>query len=126
MITITPLDQLGMDERGGTYTFDTDRTGPYMVTHRRAGSASGRHFHHGVSPKKNPEHLILMKGTVQVNWKNMRGPESGSVHVEAPARIVIPAWVWHEVIAETDFVMLELNGPEDGREDTYRDVARQV
>ena len=120
MVTITPLEQIGLDERGGTYVFDTDgRHGQFMVTERKAGTASGRHYHEGVSPNKNPEVLILMTGDIQLNWRNIKGAEQGSISVSAPVRIVVPAWVWHEVIALSDMVMLELNAAADGRGDTY-------
>jgi hypothetical protein len=118
MITITALKQIGLDERGGTYVFDTTHTGEFMMTQRKKGSSSGRHYHNGVSPNKNPEQLILMSGSVTLNWRNMRGPENGSVDVQAPARIAIPAGVYHEVIALEDFVMLELNSTADGQGDT--------
>jgi quercetin dioxygenase-like cupin family protein len=120
MITITPLELAGQDERGGTYVFDTDRSGQLIVAHRKAGSASGRHYHKGVSANKNPEKLILMKGEVEVNWKNMLGEQQGSARATGPALIVIPANLWHEVIALTDFVMLELNALKDGHGDTFR------
>jgi dTDP-4-dehydrorhamnose 3,5-epimerase-like enzyme len=121
MVTITPLQQIGLDERGGTYVFDTDgRHGQFMVTERKAGTVSGRHYHEGVSPNKNPEVLILTAGDIQLNWRNIKGEEQGSISVSAPAQIVVPAWVWHEVIALTDMVMLELNAAADGRGDTYR------
>ncbi len=120
MIEITPMEQLALDDRGGTYVFDTcGRSGQFMVTHRRAGSISGRHYHQGVHPGKNPERLVLMKGDILLNWKHIGGEEKGSVPVAGPALIVMPAGVWHEVIAVTDFVMLELNSAADGRGDTY-------
>lgn len=120
MITILPLEQIGLDERGGTYVFDTaGRSGQFMVTQRRAGSISGRHYHEGKRPGKNPEVLVLLKGDVLLNWKDIHGPARGSEPASAPARITIPAGVWHEVIAVTDFVMLELNSAEDGKGDTY-------
>jgi hypothetical protein len=126
MVTIQPLEQIGQDERGETFFFDTDRSGQFIVAHRKEGTVNGRHYHKGSNPNKNPEELILMKGTIQVNWKKMPGAESGvpsesgSIRGIGPARIVIPANVWHEIIALTDFVMLELNSAADGRNDTYR------
>lgn len=136
MITITPLEQIGQDERGGTFVFDTDRNGQLIVAHRKEGTVNGRHYHKGANPNKNPEELILMKGSIRINWKDMReagnaanqgsgtnqgsAAETGSIQGVGPARIVIPAYIWHEIIALTDFVMLELNSAEDGRNDTYR------
>ncbi|TDW97306.1 hypothetical protein [Dinghuibacter silviterrae] len=120
MIHVTPMEQIGLDERGGTYVFDTSgRSGPFMMTHRRAGSVSGRHFHQGIHPGKNPERLVLMKGDILLNWKHVGGDAHGSQPVHGPALIVIPAGVWHEVIAVTDFVMMELNSTADGKGDTY-------
>jgi len=126
MITITPIEQVGEDERGATFVFDNDRHGQFIVAHRKAGSASGRHYHKGVSPNKNPEKLILMQGTIEVNWRNIEGAlregaqETGSITGSGPALVVIPAGVWHEVMAVTDFVMLELNALADGQGDTYK------
>ncbi|HTJ10623.1 MAG TPA: hypothetical protein VL547_01295 [Dinghuibacter sp.] len=120
MIDIIPIEQIGLDERGGTYVFDTfGRSGQFMVTYRRAGSISGRHYHEGIRPGKNPERLVLLKGDILLNWKDVRGDDRGSEPVTGPAQITIPAGVWHEVVAVTDFVMLELNSATDGRGDTY-------
>ena len=46
--------------------------------------------------------------------------ESGEVEVVAPARVLIPAGIWHQVTAQTDIVFIELNSLADGSEDTYR------
>ena len=120
MIEIIPMEQIGLDDRGGTYVFDTSgRSGQFMVTYRRAGSISGRHYHEGRHPGKNPERLVLLKGDILLNWKDIGGDDRGSVPVDSPSLITIPAGVWHEVIAVTDFVMLELNSAADGRGDTY-------
>jgi dTDP-4-dehydrorhamnose 3,5-epimerase-like enzyme len=124
MVTIEPLEQIGQDERGATFVFDTDRRGQLIVAHRKEGTVNGRHYHKGVNSNKNPEELILMKGTIRINWKDLRESgtisETGTIQGTGPARIVIPAYIWHEIIALTDFVMLELNSTEDGRSDTYR------
>ena len=34
--------------------------------------------------------------------------------------VLIQPWAWHEVIADTDIIVFELNALEDGKEDTYR------
>lgn len=120
MITITPLDKVGEDDRGATFIFDNARTGQLIVAHRKAGSVSGRHYHKGTSPYKNPEKILLMRGEATLNWKFVLGSESGSEHVVGPSMIDIAPNVWHEVVALTDFVMLELNSLEDGNRDTYR------
>lgn len=120
MIQVVPIQQIGEDERGSTFIFESDRTGEFIIAYRKKGSSSGRHYHKGRSPYKNPEKLIIMQGNATINWRNMRGEENGSVQVQSPAWVFIDAWIWHEVIADTDMVLYELNALADGRDDTFR------
>lgn len=121
MVTVTQVDKIGEDARGATHYFTTDRTGEFIIAYRKAGSASGRHYHKGTAVQKNPEQLVLMSGSCTINWFDVRDElVSGSCKAEAPARIVIQPWAWHEVIADTDMVMFELNSLESGKEDTFR------
>ncbi len=120
MIEIIPVKQIAEDERGATHYFDTDRTGQFIVAYRKAGSASGRHYHKGTAPAKDPEKLIIMQGEATVNWHDVRSGEKGSSKLTAPVELHIHPWAWHEVIADTDIIVFELNGLEDAKEDTYR------
>jgi len=61
-----------------------------------------------------------MQGAATVNWFDVQGDAKGSIQVKAPAKIIIQPWAWHEVIADTDIVMFELNGLEDAKDDTFR------
>ncbi len=120
MVTVIPIQEIGADERGSTHVFDTDRTGQFIIAYRKAGSASGRHYHKGVAPKKNPEQIIIMQGEATVNWFDVRSDAKGTEKVKAPAMVQIEAWAWHEVMADTDIIVFELNALEDGKDDTYR------
>lgn len=120
MIEIVPIAMIAEDERGSTHYFDTDRTGQFIIAYRKAGSASGRHYHKGSAKYKNPEKVIVMSGEVTVNWFDVRSNAKGSSKVLAPAMIIVQPWAWHEVIADTDVVIFELNALDDGKEDTYR------
>jgi dTDP-4-dehydrorhamnose 3,5-epimerase-like enzyme len=119
MVTVEPLALIGSDERGATFVFDNDRTGQFIVVHRKKGSISGRQFHKGRTAHKNPEKLLIMQGTARLNWRDTRSEATGSALVEGPAMVQVPAYVWHELVAETDFVMLELNALADGQGDTF-------
>ncbi len=119
MVEITPISKVAEDERGATHFFDTDRTGQFIIAYRRAGSASGRHYHKGIAANKNPEKIIILSGEATVNWYDMRGEGKGSLKVSAPSMVTIQAWAWHEVIADTDIVVFELNALADGKDDTY-------
>eukprot|EP00456_Euglypha_rotunda_P001565 TRINITY_DN102965_c0_g1_i1.p2 TRINITY_DN102965_c0_g1~~TRINITY_DN102965_c0_g1_i1.p2 ORF type:complete len:100 (-),score=11.80 TRINITY_DN102965_c0_g1_i1:71-370(-) len=93
----------------------------FIIAYRKAGSASGRHYHKGTAAQKNPEQLILMEGNCTINWFDVRDQSvRGSCKATAPAAITIHPWAWHEVIADTDIVMFELNALEAGKNDTFR------
>ena len=57
MVVIVPLTKIGEDERGTTHIFETDRSGEFIFSFRKSGSLSGRHYHKGLSPNKNPEKI---------------------------------------------------------------------
>lgn len=120
MVEIIPIEKIGEDERGSTHAFETDRSGQFMIAYRKAGSVSGGHYHKGLSSKKNPEKIIIMQGTATINWFHVGSTEKGTLLVKAPSMLIIKPWAWHEVIAETDMVILELNARTDGPGDTFR------
>ena len=120
MITITQLNKIGEDERGATHYFNTERTGEFIVAYRKAGSISGRHYHKGIAKQKNPEKIIIMEGIASLNWFEVNGTRKGVEKLNAPALVEIEPWAWHEVIAETDMIVLELNGLNDAKDDTFR------
>lgn len=118
-ITIRPMALKSSDERGSVHHFNTTRSGEYMIFYRKKGAVGARHYHKGLSSNKNPEQFILLQGKATLNWRDLRSEESGSVVLESPVEVDIYPWIWHEVIAETDFVMLEMNATEDGPADTF-------
>jgi len=124
-IQITEIDVKAVDERGALHYFSTDRSGEFLLVYRKKGSISGQHYHKGVSLNKNPEDMILVQGTLSLHWKELAGADpveisNGEIEVIAPARVLIPAGIWHQVTAQTDIVFIELNSLVDGSEDTYR------
>ena len=119
-IEITKIDVKAIDERGALHYFSTDRSGEFLLVYRNKGSISGQHYHKGNSANKNPEDMLLVQGSLLLQWKEIEGTEIGEVEVVAPARVLIPAGIWHQVTAQTDIVFIELNSLADGSEDTYR------
>lgn len=119
MIQVLPIQQIGEDERGSTYIFDCDRTGEFIIACRKRAAVAGITTK-GRLPYKNPEKLIIMHGSATIHWRNMRGEERGTVQVQSPSWVFIDAWIWHEVVADTDMVLYELNALADGRDDTFR------
>jgi dTDP-4-dehydrorhamnose 3,5-epimerase-like enzyme len=129
-IEITKIDVKAVDDRGALHYFSTDRTGEFLLVYRNKGSISGQHYHKGASANKHPEDMLLVQGAIRLLWKELvinenaahtiEGLESGEMEVVAPARVKIPAGIWHQVTAITDIVFIELNSLADGSEDTYR------
>ena len=122
MVTITPLDKIGTDERGYTYEYFHERYGRHLICFRKAGTVSGRHYHKGLSLTKDPEIIILASGTMTINWKNVNNPTMQSSFVEAPAKIEVPTYIWHELIAITDCAFIELNSLSEHAADTFTDL----
>jgi dTDP-4-dehydrorhamnose 3,5-epimerase-like enzyme len=119
-VSVSIIDVKAIDERGALHYFSTNRTGEFLLVYRKAGTISGQHYHKGKSPGKNPEEMLLVQGSITMNWKNLGTEEQGTITIEAPSRVIIEANVWHEVKALTDIIFIELNSLADGSEDTYR------
>jgi dTDP-4-dehydrorhamnose 3,5-epimerase-like enzyme len=119
-VSVSKIDVKAIDERGALHYFSTNRTGEFLLVYRNAGTISGQHYHKGKSAGKNPEEMLLVKGSILMEWKNLLTEEKGSLTIEATSRVIIEANVWHEVKAKTDIIFIELNSLVEGSEDTYR------
>jgi dTDP-4-dehydrorhamnose 3,5-epimerase-like enzyme len=119
-VSVSTIDVKAIDERGALHYFSTNRTGEFLLVYRNAGTISGQHYHKGKSPGKNPEEMLLVQGSIHMEWKNLLTEEKGNLTIEAPSRVIIEANVWHEVKALTDIIFIELNSLVEGSEDTYR------
>lgn len=119
-VSVSKIDVKAIDERGALHYFSTNRTGEFLLVYRKAGTISGQHYHKGKSPGKNPEEMLLVQGSIHMEWKNLLTEAKGNLTIEAPSRVIIEANVWHEVKALTDIIFLELNSLAEGSEDTYR------
>ncbi len=119
-VSVSKIEVKAIDERGALHYFSTNRTGEFLLVYRNAGTISGQHYHKGKSPGKNPEEMLLVQGSIEMEWKNLLTEEKGNLTIKAPSRVIIEANVWHEVKALTDIIFLELNSLAEGSEDTYR------
>ena len=119
-VSVSKIDVKAINERGALHYFSTNRTGEFLLVYRKAGTISGQHYHKGKSPGKNPEEMLLVQGSIHMEWKNLLTEAKGNLTIEAPSRVIIEANVWHEVKALTDIIFIELNSLAEGSEDTYR------
>ena len=119
-VSVSKIEVKAIDERGALHYFSTNRTGEFLLVYRKAGTISGQHYHKGNSAGKNPEEMLLVQGSLTMNWKNLETNASDTINIEAPSRVIIEVNVWHEVKALTDIIFIELNSLAEGNEDTYR------
>lgn len=120
-VEITKLDLIGEKPEGATYTFDAQDLTKGLLGFRKANSVSGRHYHRGESPTKNPETFILISGDIVLNTINIDTEEQDSCEISGPVKVNFHPFIWHEVIAKTDISFLELNSIEEHASDTYYD-----
>lgn len=119
-VIITPLTLYAEHERGKTLLFDNQRTGEFILGYRIKDSISGRHYHKGLADYKKPEILILVSGSIQLKTIDLDTKNEQLVIVKEPSRIEISAMIWHEVLALTDCVFLEMNSIADCEADTHK------
>ncbi len=119
-VQVQPINIKAVDERGALHFFSTDRTGEFLLVYRNAGTISGQHYHKGISKGKNPEDMLLVQGKAYLHWRDLITNEEKTIELIAPTRVQIAANIWHELIAITDVVYIELNSLSDGSEDTHR------
>jgi len=119
-VSVHPLPLIGSDERGASYVIENDRTGDFMLAFRKTGSSSGRHYHTGKVPGKNPEILYLLTGEAVIRWRPVAETRIREVKVTAPARVEIQINIWHELVPTQDCAFWEMNSLEDVRQDSVR------
>ncbi len=110
----------------GRRTWEWKFTGGTQVTvmKRRAGEVFGGHFHKGDDPSKNPERILLLSGSMNLQFKNLP-EESWREHPvdasEHPQEIEIFPYMIHRITAVTDVLYIEyrITHFDKTRPDTY-------
>lgn len=118
-IEFLPLERLGANASGSTYSFRGRPTSHYLLGFRQKGSLSGNHYHTGTQEAKNPEHFILVQGLAHFSWRSTSEESWNHRTVEGPILVRIYPQVVHLVEALSDLVFLELNGIDAHRADTH-------
>lgn len=108
-MNIISIEPFNTDQRGYVAEYYHDRIGQHLIVFSKAGAVRGRHYHKGISLTKSPEILILLSGKYTINWREANTNNTKTAMVDAPARLEIPAYTWHELIAVTDCSFIELN-----------------
>jgi dTDP-4-dehydrorhamnose 3,5-epimerase-like enzyme len=119
LVRTIPVKIIGEDSRGKTCGFLNRHDDEHLLCFRKATSVSGKHYHKGLSSRKDPEVLILIQGTMEIYCKHLKSGDEQRDIVDGPVRIEINPYVWHEFKALSDVTFLELNSLKDHQQDTF-------
>lgn len=76
------------------------------ILERKKGAIFGQHYHKGEDPSKNPEQFFLAYGRVRIRFEG--GGEESEEHIlDAGAFISIDPFIYHELEALEDCVLVE-------------------
>jgi len=120
-IEIIKLEGLKVDERGSIFEFENRETSKILLIKRKSGTVSGEHYHTGKNIKKDPEIIVLLDGQAKVTLINIKTKEKTEAVYQEPVMIKISPYIYHEVQALTDIVLLDMNSIKDDN-DTIKDV----
>ena len=68
---------------------------------------------------KNPEILVFLEGTFEIILRNIKTEETYTETVGRPVMFKISPFIYHEIKAVTDIIMLDMNGI-DADDDTIK------
>ena len=113
------LDLLFGGDNGQLFEFDNrKKTDRIVLVTRKAGTISGREYHTGKHPNKDPETGIVVSGTVEFYCRNSDDEEITTSY-NKPVRYTFHKNIYHEVRAITDIIFIEFNAATDGQEDSF-------
>ncbi|MBI4406423.1 hypothetical protein HY571_00750 [Candidatus Micrarchaeota archaeon] len=123
-VVITKLPEARPDDRGQAFDLPLPKGNGLMYITRKAGTISGKHFHEGKTAGKSPEVIILLSGKAEFYCKDLKTKEEMSCLLEAPVKVEVNPFVWHELKALTDIAILELSSLQEHKQDTVREMPK--
>ena len=112
-ISITPMNEIGRDNRGETFTYETRSNSMHIFLSRKKGTISGNTYHTGKSANTSPKMFVLLSGEIILSYRHINSNFHNSVKVEKPSVITVEPYVTHSVEAVTEILMIECNSIED-------------
>lgn len=106
-VKIFKLENEKNDEKGVSYKIKNIFSESINLYYRNSNVISGKHYHNGNNPFKNPEKLILIKGKCELYCKNLDTQEEEKFQIEAPIIWHISPRIYHEVRIIEDCIYIE-------------------
>lgn len=106
-VKIEALPESVKNERGVKYLVPSFESKALGIYYRNKGAVSGRHYHKGTDPTKNPERHVLISGEAELYTKDLMTGEEATQKMTAPVVWEVGINIYHEVRALTDIIFLE-------------------
>ena len=122
LVSITPFDLIGSDERGITAKFKLPRTqADFLFLTRKAQSVSGNTYHEGNNSGTNPKLFILASGTIKLTYRKVGTTSILEEVIAQPSLIQICPYVIHKIEVINDSILIECNSIEDIQKDRIKE-----
>jgi dTDP-4-dehydrorhamnose 3,5-epimerase-like enzyme len=119
-VEIRPLDVVKQDERGLMFQFENRETPRLLLVKRKQGTVSAACYHTGKDPGRFPKIFLLMNGEAEVVLKNIRTREELRQVFKEPMMFKVDPYIYHEVRALTDIVVMDMNAADWYKGDTIK------
>ena len=119
-IKVTPLNLVGEDERGATYTYGFENRKNFVFITRKAGTVSGHTYHEGKSIGTNPKTFVILTGQLVFRYRHIDEQTQHAIRITEPSIIEVVPMVAHAVEAITDITILECNSLAEIENDRHR------
>lgn len=120
-IVVSPLNLLGKNDRGETFSYSIRDTENFIYIHRKKGTLSGNTYHTGKSKFTNPKLFVLLSGKIIFRYRHIEDSKHEEVEINVPSLIEVFPQVTHSVEAVDDIFMLECNSIADIEDDRHRE-----
>ncbi|MFH1276080.1 MAG: hypothetical protein ABIH82_03135 [Candidatus Woesearchaeota archaeon] len=112
-VKIIDLEVVKENEKGTTFQFENRQVPKVLLIKRKQGTISGKHYHTGKNPLKDPETFMILDGEAEVILKNIKTKEEFKEIYKKPVMFKLDPYVYHEIRALTDIIFIDMNSIED-------------
>jgi len=123
-VKIINLELVKDDDRGSIFQFQNRDSSKLLLVKRNKGTISGGHYHTGKNKMKDPETVIILDGNFEIFLKDTKTQEEFKKTYKTPIMFKIDPYIFHEIRAITDIVLLDMNSIDDD-DDTIKGFPTQ-
>lgn len=87
---------------------------------RKKGAVSGKHYHEGIHPSKNPERFFIISGKMRFYARDLKTGKEMKKTITPFTEIQISPNIYHELTALTASIFMELKKEKGGYDDVFR------